>query len=234
MADRLLINYATRSRPEKFLNSLNNIYDTIQSDNYHILVKVDNDDTTMSNIVTREFKNVTFVIIPPVSKVFAINAAIPHSGWDWLVNMSDDMRFMKKGWDEKMRENIRNRWGESLDFFYHGNDNYQGDKLATMSIFGREYYERFFYVYAPCYKSLSCDAEAMYVAQVLGKWHYFPEVLFSHDHPANNRGKSDALYRRNDSLHAYDKDVYFSRLNKDFYVHNAGRTPFDRFKTRRK
>lgn len=229
---RLLIKYASRNRPDKFRAAMDNIFTTIKGDDYKIIVSIDSDDAQMIYIATNEqFKNTSFWVNDPHGKIAAINANIPLTGWDWLVNMSDDMQFVVNGWNEIMEQRIKAVWGDSLDFFANFNDGYQGDKLPTMSIMGREYYERFFYIYAPCYKSLSCDAEAMYVAMCLGRYHYFPEVLFKHQHPANVRGlKSDKLYAQNEVFQPQDTRTYFTRLLKNFYIHNPGPTSFDRFK----
>lgn len=236
---RLLIKYATRNRPDQFRAAMQNILDTIQTDDFQIIVSIDNDDTQMIHIATNEeFRNTNFWINQPAGKIGAINANVPLSGWDWLVNMSDDMFFTVKGWDQIMVEKIKSVWPNSLDFFANFNDGYQGERLPTMSIMGREYYERFFYIYAPCYKSLSCDAEAMYVAMMLENqltgrpcYHYFPDVLFKHQHPANTKTvKSDKLYMENEKHQPADTRTYFLRMNKNFYVNNPKQVPFERFK----
>lgn len=228
----LLIKYASRSRPEKFRAAMRNILDTIKGGDWQIIVSIDSDDAAMGGIALNEqYPNTQFWINSPGGKIAAINANVPLTGWDWLVNMSDDMVFVREGWNEIMEQKIKQVWGESTDFFANFNDGYQGEKLPTMSIMGYEYYTRFFYIYAPCYKSLSCDAEAMYVAQSLGRYHYFPEVLFKHQHPANVRGlKSDSLYAQNEVFQPQDTRTYFQRLLKNFYVNVCGPTPFDRFK----
>ena len=233
MSYKLLIKYPTRSRPDKFRKAIKNIQDTIQTLDYTILVTIDSDDQTMLPLMEEHWaSNIIFKVIKPVSKIYAVNAEMPMTGWDWCLLMSDDMRFIKTGWDQVMIRNIKQTWGDSLDWFYHCDDGYQGIRLATMSIFGREYYERFYWIYAPCYHSLSCDAEAMYTAMILKRWKFFPEKLVAHEHPANNKTKSDPLYAKNDSFAKQDAEVYFKRLNKDFYVHNAGPTPFDKYKTK--
>jgi len=228
---KLLIKYATRKRPGKFLQAMDNIISTAKTD-YQIIVSIDSDDADMITIANNSnFPKTQFYINDNFGgKIGAINANIPVSGWDWLVNMSDDMVFIVKDWDQIMVEKIRSVWGSSLDFFAHFNDGFQGPKLATMSIMGREYYERFFYIYAPCYRSLSCDAEAYYVARTLGRYHYFPDLLFKHMHPANVKAKSDELYALNERYAKQDADTYFKRLNKNFYINNPGPTVFDRFK----
>jgi hypothetical protein len=232
---KLLIKYATRKRPALFLKAMDNILSTVTGD-FRIIVSIDSDDSEMIKLVSeRSFANTQVFINDNFGgKIGAINANIPLSGWDWLVNTSDDMHFLVKGWDQIMIEQIRKVWGNSLDFFANFNDGFQGPKLATMSVMGREYYERFFYIYAPCYRSLSCDAEAFYVAQALGRYHYFPELLYKHMHPANVKGvKSDQLYIQNEVYAKQDAKIYFDRLNKNFYINNPGVTPFDRYKGRR-
>lgn len=229
----LLIKFATKNRPDKFRAAMQNIYDTITTENYFIVVSIDTDDTAMIRLSQEPFKNTTFHVNPPGGKIAAINANIPLTGWDWLVNMSDDMKFIQKGWDATMVERIKSVWGNSTDFFANFNDGFQGPKLCTLSIIGYEYYCRSFYIYKPCYKSLSCDAEEYYVAQVLGRYHYFPDQLYRHEHPCNMQQKSDALYVENEKWAKQDAEVYFKRLNKDFFIHNAGKTPFDRFKGKR-
>jgi hypothetical protein len=232
---KLLIKYATRKRPALFLKAMENILSTVTGD-FRIIVSIDSDDQEMIKIANERVFQHTEIFINDNSggKIGAINANIPLTGWDWLVNTSDDMFFTVKGWDQVMIQKIRQVWGDSLDFFANFNDGFQGPKLCTMSVMGREYYERFFYIYAPCYRSLSCDAEAYYVAQLLKRYHYFPDQLYKHMHPANVKGvKSDALYVANEVFQKQDTAVYFKRLNNNFYVNNCGQTPFDKYKGRR-
>lgn len=230
---KLLIKYASRHRPGKFLQAMNNILTTVVDPAFQIIVSIDSDDEKMIQIANNnQFQNTQFYINDNQGgKVGAINANIPLTGWDWLVNMSDDMQFIVKGWDVRMRESIKAVWGNSTDFFANFNDGFQGPKLCTMSVIGFEYWCRTFFIYKPCYRSLSCDAEEFYVAQMLKRYHYFPELLYKHVHPANVKGvKSDELYVANELFQKQDTETYFKRLNKNFYVNNPGPTPFDRYK----
>lgn len=230
---KLLIKYASRNRPKQFLKAMDNILSTVKGNDFRIVVSIDSDDAPMIKIANeRTFKNTEIWINDNKGgKIGAINANIPLSGWDWLVNTSDDMFFVKQGWNEIMEQRVKQVWGDSLDWFANFNDGYQGEKLPTMSIMGREYYERFFYIYAPCYKSLSCDAEAMLVAQVLKRYHYFPEILFKHEHPANARYvKTDSLYEFNGKHQTEDARTYFRRMKANFYINNPGPVSFERYK----
>lgn len=221
----LLIKYASRGRHAKFLQGMKNIEETISKDAiYAVCISIDADDKQMLSVKAEQFHNAQIFIGVPDGKVAAINRDInelpKEIEWDILINYSDDMRFVVQDWDKILIDKIQSVWGDSLDFFAHFNDGYVGEKLPTMSIMGREYYERFFYIYPPCYKSVSCDAEAMFVAQMLGKWHYFPDVLFKHEHPVNVRAVYDSVYRANDTFTKQDTDTFHRRLNKFFYVNN--------------
>lgn len=217
----ILIKYATRGRPEWFKKTIQNIVSTISTADYKILVSADSDDVSMNNHGIKNFvlmyPKVQLIYGASYSKISAINRDMEHSGnWDMLVNMSDDMSFVVNGWDIKMIELIKSVWGDSLDWFAHFNDGYVGEALPTMSIMGRTYYERDQYIYHPSYKSFSCDAEAMYVAQMRGKHYYFPDVFFLHQHPSNSPTPKDRTYSINSKASAHDTKNYFQRLNRYF------------------
>lgn len=235
---RFCIKYATRGRPSMFAKAIQNIRNTISTKDYEVLISADEDDRTMNNPQVRKYisqtRNLKIVYGLSTSKVCAINRDMEHAApWDILVNMSDDMQFKQRGWDKKIIQQSQSVWGESLDWFGNWNDGYVGPALATMSIMGRTYFGRDNYIYHPSYKSFSCDAEAYFVALARGRYHYFPEILFKHEHPGNNRRlKKDHVYKMN-ALHS-DGDIknYFSRLNNDFECGIPGPHPWDQYKTK--
>ena len=218
----LLIKYATRSRPQQFIKAMRNILQTTVTP-YRIIVSCDEDDRLMNtahmkSYVASRFKTTQMFFGPRVNKVEAINRDMDKAGeWSVVVNFSDDMQFKIRAWDRMMLGKIKSVWGESTDFFAHFNDGYVGDRLPTMSIIGREYHNRDGYIYHPSYKSFSCDAEAMYVAMMRGRHHYFKDLLFKHEHPANSRlNKNDSLYKLNSGYSMHDTENYFARLKRYF------------------
>lgn len=214
----LLIKYATRGRRKLFFDTLQNIQDTIKTDNYLIYVTADLDDEEMKGVLSNKYTSINYS--PAHSKVEAINRHLEFLKFDWLVNVSDDMHFIAQNWDEKMLDDIRTHWAYSWDFFAHFNDGFVGDKLPTMSVIGRQYLNRDGYIYHPSYKSVSCDAEAMYVAMMRGEYKYFDTVYFNHIHPANCSFISDKTYRDNDRHGNADTANYFERMAKGFEVKN--------------
>lgn len=232
---KLIIKYASRSRPNLFVKALANIKKMTAGD-YRVIVSADLDDRTMNNEQIRRFirqyPRVSLHYGPHETKVAAINRDVPAEGWDWLVNFSDDFSFKVRGWDEIIKQQTKQRWGESFDWFAHYPDGFANEALPTMSIMGYDYYKRDGYIYHPCYKSFSCDAEAYYVAISRGCYHYFPEMLFKHDgHPANNRRlRPDALYLQNSFHTEHDTKTYFERLNNDFDLVTTGPNVWDEHK----
>jgi len=235
----MLIKFASRSRPQQFVRAMGNIRTTTLGP-YRIIVSADSDDRTMNNpqiqqyVSSSRFPGAKIFYGPSQGKIAAINRDMEHAGeWNILVNFSDDMQFVVRGWDNLLRRKVQSVWASSLDWFAHFNDGYVGDKLPTMSIMGRDYYQRDGHIYHHSYKSFSCDAEAMYVAMARGRHHYFRDILFKHQHPANDprKIKSDTLYRANAQLGRPDAANYFERLNNNFYLDIPGPHVWDKYKT---
>lgn len=230
-----ILKFASRNRPGFFMQGIKNLNHSFKGNDYVILATLDVDDPTMNNkeidIFCESAKNVKILWGRSESKIHAINRGIyPPYNWDILMNFSDDMLMTVEGWNEIMERQIKEVWGDSLDFFAHYNDGYAGDALATMSIMGRTYYERTQYIYHPGYKSFSSDAEAYYVARALGRHHYFSDVLFLHQHPTNSPNPKDALYQKNSLATPHDTKFYWERLNNDFGLTNLKHpTPWEAY-----
>jgi hypothetical protein len=183
-----------------------------------ILLSCDEDDERMKNFSYDYYTDGRLVIKRGQSKnkIDAINRDINEFDWDWdiLVNVSDDM-IIEKGFDDVVREAFEN----SLDLFLHLPDGFANERLATMSIMGRDYYNRFGYIYHPSYESVYCDDEAMNVAKILNKYLYVDKHVFKHIHPANvGAHLMDDQYKKTEAadVHARDCTNYQNRKNNNF------------------
>ena len=188
---------------------MRSIIDNCASWNYHILVSVDSDDESMHR--NFDYPNTTIISGVSKNKIDAINRDLnKYSGdWDILVNMSDDMVFTKKGFDDIIRDNCE------LDQCLHFPDGNRND-LITMAIMGYYYYERFNYIYHPDYRSLYCDNEMTDVAKQLGCYKYIDEQILEHRHPAYGKGVFDAQYQHTESYSPLDKAIYEKRKANNF------------------
>lgn len=215
----ILFNFASRSRPEKFFETLDNIIRNCASDNYFIVVKLDEDDTTMNNPETKTllFTYPQLVIKwgASTSKIHAINRCLNDGDlpdWDILINMSDDMRWGTLGFDDIIRQQMPT----NLDGFLHVPDDYAKDRVCTTSIIGYRYYQRDMYVYHPDYYSMWCDDEATEVSKSRGCYVQVSGIQLEHLHYTNNaKANKDELYWRNDTYNA-DKAIYVQRKSRNF------------------
>lgn len=212
MTPHILFKFASRSRPEKFFAALDNIISNLaDTKHYTILCTLDEDDTTMTtDAVTMGLELYPDNVIPiygkSANKIHAINRDMNVvKDWDILVNMSDDMQFVVKGFDDVIREDF----GGNFDQFIHYNDGNQKGNVATMSIMGRTYYERFNYIYHPAYKSVWVDVEQTDVAVMLGKYKYMGDdkIICLHKHPAWGLAQYDAQYRASENLDVWGEDL---------------------------
>lgn len=190
---RILFKYTTRSRRSNFLRGYDSILNKIANrEDYHVLISIDKDDQSMYPLPVLD-GNHTFVVGKSKNKIDAINRDLNEFDYDWdiLINMSDDMIFTKKGFDDVIRAEFYNDFNQYLHF----NDGNQKCNVCTMHIVGRNYYDRFKYIYHPDYISLWSDVENDIVAKQLGCYKYMGDnvQLFRHLHPAWGLAKQDEL-----------------------------------------
>jgi hypothetical protein len=226
----ILFKFATRSRPKKCLNGILNIISNLKDKkNYVIWITADENDRTMYNkSFLNDLKpylknNVVIQFGDSKNKIDAINrdmkAASETYDWDILVNFSDDMVFTENNFDNRIRKDFSNSF-PNFDGNLHYNDGYTEDKVCTMNITGRTYYNRFNYIYNPEYISLWCDNEFTEVAKRMNKIAYFKKVIFKHEHPANIGGFIDEQYIKTESYYEIDNQTFERRKSQNFYITN--------------
>ena len=212
----ILYNYTTRSRPELFKRGLASIIDNSESPNYRVLVSIDEDDETMNNeamwVNIENTPRVQMVVGKRSTKILAINRDVNEFEYDWdiIVNMSDDMVFTKKGFDNVIRYSF-----DSLNRCLHFPDGNRND-LITMAILGRKYYDNFLYIYHSDYVSLWCDNEMTEVSKKLGAYKYVDEQIFTHLHPAYDAKWWDNQYRFTESFNQVDRETFERRQKNNF------------------
>jgi hypothetical protein len=214
----ILYKLTSRSRPAKMYKSYKSVVDNAVLD-WRMILSVDTDDAITLN--SDEFKQmqwdkrVSIHVGTSKNKIDAINRDVPKEGWDILVNLSDDQVFIRKGFDKVITEHC------AADTFLHLPDGYVNERLATMSIMGIEYYNRFGYIYHPDYASLWCDNEAMDEAIRLGSHKYVNEHIFTHEHPAWTGEKPDAQLEHTQKFYRQDNRTYIKRKALGFPINSV-------------
>lgn len=210
----LLINFATRGRPDKWVERMQEllIYTTEKS---FIAVVIDDDQTDMYSPFINRLPAGNWKVYggKHTTKVDAINrgvvqARVDAPRWKALMNMSDDMK-IKAPFEERILSDI-----QQADVLHYP-DGYTGDELITMSVMSRDYYDEFGYIYNPAYKSLWCDNEFTEVAQRTGAYKFINYSFYTHEHPAWTGQPMDQYYRITEGYYEQDRETYMRRKFKE-------------------
>ena len=216
---KLLIKFPTRNRPNKFLNILDKYVGFLDDKTTEIVVTCDLDDETMNQEWVKEIAeahpNVKLYFGENKSKIEAVNADLDGVDFDIVLLASDDMIPKVKGYDTIIK-NLMGVHYPDTDGILWFNDGYQGDKLNTLCIIGKKYYDRFGYIYNPEYVSVWCDNEFMDIGNMLNKQTYFPEVIIQHEHPDWGHGGRDDIHVLNSKFEATDRETYNRRKANNF------------------
>lgn len=218
---RLLIKFPTRNRPNKFLKVLDTYIRNLDDKTTKIIVSCDLDDITMTEEyikdVIEQYDNVTLVYGDNKSKIEAINADLDNVDFDIVILASDDMIPVIKGFDTIIKNKMLEYYPDTDGIIWF-NDGYQGNKLNTLCILGKKYYDRFGYIYNPEYISVWSDNEFMDIGNLLEKQTYFDEVIIQHQHPDWGFGNRDDIHSTNSINEAKDRQTYNRRKENNFYL----------------
>lgn len=221
---RILLKCPTRSRPQKIISTLTAYmkYAT-HPEQIGVAISCDDTDVTMSrNLVHEEIYRILKPCVwkriftsPNRSKIEACNANMNEIDWPWdiVVLVSDDMLPQIQGWDDVIRNHMKTQYPDTDGILWF-HDGYQGDRLNTLSIFGRKMYEHFGYIYHPDYKSLFCDTELtdLCKGELKHKTTYIPYCIIRHEHPGTGYAQNmDALYDHNQKFWNEDMYTYIRR-----------------------
>jgi hypothetical protein len=217
----ILFKLTTKNRLEKAVQVIQNICEMVNDKiNMKILVSLDYDDKNLIStrneinlILANENVNGCVIVGNSNNKIDAINRDVREvfRTWDIIVNVSDDNLFICKGFDDIIRDDF----SYNFDMILHYPDGNRND-LLTMSIIGREYYNRFNYIYNPNYKSLFCDNEAMEVGKILNLYKFCDKNIFVHNHPAYGKSIMDEQYILTESFYSEDEVTYKNRKYNNF------------------
>jgi len=166
----------------------------------------------------KQYKNLTINFGDSKTKVEAINADLNNVIFDILLLASDDMVPVTDNYDSIIIDNMLNYFSD-FDGILWFNDGIQQNRLNTLCILGRTYYNRFSYIYNPAYKSLWCDAEFTQVGNMLGKQKYFDQCIIKHEHHSLTGTGYDEIYDKNEKFENEDRQTYITRQNNQFYLY---------------
>ena len=162
-----------------------------------------------------QFKNVKACFGNSNSKISAVNADVPVEGFDIILLASDDMIPVTKGYDRIIKDRMKEYFSDTDGILWF-NDGYKGDKLNTLCILGKKYYDRFGYIYHPDYVSCWADNEFTEVGNLLKKQVYLNAVIIKHEHPDYGFGSRDSIHQANVEYWDSDMNIFNQRKLNNF------------------
>ena len=218
--------FASRSRPNKFFSTLDNIQDMSFSDNYHVIAKLDEDDKTMNNPEVRErlldYPEVTVKWGLSKNKIHAINRDLEDlPPCKILIIQSDDIKWTQFAFDDEIREAFEKHFPD-FDGTVHFPEAHAKKSTIIVSMMGVNLYKKLGYMYHPFYESVYSDNDFTEMSRLMGKYAYIHKEIFIHLHPIWQESKTewDAQYKASEHPDVYkrDKDTYNKRKENNFGV----------------
>ena len=221
---RICYVFASRSRPHKFFNCLDNIQDMSYSDNYFVWAKLDDDDESMNNeeVKTKltEYPEVTVKWGKSKSKIHAINRDLDDlPPCDILIIQSDDIKWTKFSFDEEIRQAFEKHFPDFSGTVHFPEKN-AGRRTVIVSMIGAALYKSLGYMYNEQYISVFADNDFTEMTRLMGKYAYIDTTLFMHCHPIFNLTNWDTQYRATEHADVYKKDreVFNKRKEQNFGI----------------
>lgn len=226
---RILLKCPTRSRPQRVMETLRKYVSLANHpEQLGVAISCDSDDGSMlRNLVQDELQSILrktewhrIFFSDNKSKIQACNANMNEIDykWDIVVLVSDDMLPTVQGYDDAIRNHMVASFPDTNGILWF-HDGHQADKLNTLCIYGRKFYEEYGCIYRPEYKSLFCDTELTDLCRTTYKDRclYIPYCIIRHEHPGTGYGdKMDALYQLNQKYWNDDMYTYIRRKSYPF------------------
>lgn len=220
---RICYKLASKSRPAKFFKTLDNIIKLAKHDDYFFMGTFDTDDKTMRTPEVRERLWYYEKLIPrwgtPKGKIDAVNRDMFFAPkWDILIVPSDDIEFIKEGFDLQIISDMKEAFPEG-DYCLHYHDGTKnGSRIITMPVMDKKFYDRFGYIYYPGYKTWYADDELTQVAKRLKRYAYCSSLIYKHHYWRFENTVPDVLNITNDSsdLTLVDRALFLERQQNKY------------------
>lgn len=205
---RICYSFASRNRPARFFQCLDNIREMSTSDDYFIWAKLDVDDQFADMYKNRldEYPEVTVRWGMSKSKIDAINRSMKDlPPCDIIIMQSDDIVWDVKGFDDEIRKAFEENFPD-FSGTIHFPDDHGKMNTVIVSILGINLYKRLGYLYHPDFISVYADNLFTEQTRRLNKYVFVDKRLFTHAHPHWNLADWDSQYKATEAPENYKQD----------------------------
>lgn len=183
-------------------------------DSIEYILSIDTSDRDQNHYFDNsENTGVNVIINANRSIVDAVNRAAEIAKGDIMVVVSDDFG-CPDAWDTILVNHFKD---VESPMILHVNDGIQ-DRVCTLPIINRAYYQLFGYIYHPHYFSMFADDDLTECAKKIGAYKADFSLLFQHRHYINGMNKRDTTYDRENSKLAWEvgKRIFQRRKQLNF------------------
>lgn len=204
---KILYKFPCRERKEKFFAAVENIISLSRHDNFEILATFDiNDPTFIGTEIKDKIASyngkLKAIWGTSTGKIHACSRDMEFAGpFDILCLHSDDMVFLKEGFDLDILEAF-----ENFNGLVHFPDGHANERLITYAMMSKEYFDLFGYIYNPEYESVYADNEQFLVAKYMNRYKFVNKSILEHRHHAWGFGPADDLLKRTEDKVVYERD----------------------------
>lgn len=214
----ILFKYASRSRPDSFLNTIRAHYNQMSGNiPFKFVISCDADDQSMNTPEMCDYvASLPHAQIhlnqPPMTKITAINANLENENFDILVIVSDNMMPQIRGFDQIIDADMQNHFPDGFGALHYFDGRHHD--ICKNPIIGRKLYDYFGYVYHPAYKSCFAAREFTQVVQGMKKLRYIHQNLIADISPV----EPDDLRKQNTSASRFfaDHETFVARSAASF------------------
>lgn len=207
--------HASRSRPKKSFEAMTRWVNRAASDDFELIVSLDNDDPMLGkyqDVYSGLKFPYTFQIADNKSSVEAINRGARIAQGNILIVVADDQD-CPTNWLPKLQ---RMCLGQS-DFVLKVKDGFQ-NRIITMPIMDRAYYNRDKHIYNPKFSHLFCDTWFTDLAYKRGRV-ISKNITFKHNQYSIIGTQPDEIYKKNNATYESGKKTYLElKKNITAYV----------------
>jgi hypothetical protein len=211
---RICYVFPSRTRPNRFFSTLDNIRKLSESDNYFVWSKLDEDDPSMNNGEVKEklkeYPEVTVKWGWSKNKIDAINRNLDDlPECDIIIIQSDDIVWDVAGFDKEIREAFVKYFPDLSGTIHYPEFNAK-NRTIIVSILGVNLFRRLGYLYHPSFISVYADNHFTEMTRAIGKYVFIDKRIFSHLHPIWGVVPWDEQYRKTEAKENYriDRETY--------------------------
>ena len=199
---RISILVPTRGRPEQLSRLIGSALQTAAGPVEFVFYVDEDDDASAAALDVMAHLNVRYIRGERIVLSEMWNRCAEKANADVMMHCGDDIMFRSQGWDARVLGAFE-QFPDRI-VLVHGNDLFQGGRLATHGFLHRRWVEAVGHFVPPYFSSDYNDTWLTEVADTLGRRVYLEDVVTEHFHPLAGKAEWDLTHKERLERHQAD------------------------------